>query len=454
MEMMEQVNQVLSYSQDIDYELINTTNILKTWEENKAALIKAFGGKSIFEYGKVRANLSPEEKKDRFISFRRHIVSEYQNTDLANFLKFNENSFFDNKVKETYRTSTKIIPKGSKIVKSFKYFVKDPKELADLQTQASMIIQEDKIEGTLCFSVHPLDFLSLSENNYKWRSCHSLRGDYRSGNLSYLLDKTSFICYLKSENDEVLPNFPATVPWNSKKWRMLMFTDECNNIFFAGRQYPFFSQNLLDMVRDIILDVLKFNFDRNGEKFSQWSNENIENFNGINLDQNHILISRTIYPIHTIIKNADKSCHYNDLLYSSCYTPRYMWKKYKYYGDCAVWERDQTPKIEIGERTPCIVCGKYPTADSDTFLCDACLSEYGDNSMCNCICSCCGEYFEEEQGIFDDYSENFYCHDCLSKYYSVCSECGRIELTDDLIVTENGDAILCNSCYTETRGYY
>lgn len=132
MQMMEQVNQVLSFSQDIDYSLINTTKILEQWEKNKARFIQGFGGKPIFEFGKVSVGLSEEEKKERFVTFRRYVCSEYRNEELADFLKANEKSFFSNKVEETYRTSTKIIPKGSKIVKAFKYFINDPKELADL----------------------------------------------------------------------------------------------------------------------------------------------------------------------------------------------------------------------------------------------------------------------------------------------------------------------------------
>ena len=454
MQMMEQVNQVLSFSQDIDYSLINTTKILEQWEKNKARFIRGFGGKPIFEFGKVSVGLSEEEKKERFVTFRRYVCSEYRNEELADFLKANENSFFSNKVEETYRTSTKIIPKGSKIVKAFKYFINDPILLDELQTQASMIIQEDKIEGILCFSVHPLDYLSLSENNHKWRSCHNLRGDYRAGNLSYLLDKTSFICYLKSEKEEVLPNFPATVPWNSKKWRMLMFTNEENEVFFASRQYPFFSQNLLNLIRDIYVDVLRINLDMCYEKLSDWSDEIIKEFNGVRLAQDHVFLGETIYPIRALIYNSEETRNYNDLLNSSVYTPKYMWKKYRFWGAGGIWENDRIPSIEIGAKTPCIICGDHVTADSDTFLCESCLETYGDNSLRNCLCACCGEYFEDTQGSFDERTENFYCNNCLTKYYSVCTECGCIELTDELIVTENGEAILCDNCYKETRGYY
>ena len=40
--------------------------------------------------------------------------------------------------------------------------------LYTLQNKASQIIQEDCVEGTVCFSVHPLDYLSISENIYNF----------------------------------------------------------------------------------------------------------------------------------------------------------------------------------------------------------------------------------------------------------------------------------------------
>ena len=89
-----------------------------------------------------------------------------------------------------------------KLVRAFKFFETDKELLNEIQSVASMIIQEDKIEGTLCLSVHPLDFISSSENTHNWRSCHALDGEYRAGNLSYMLDKTTVMCYLNSIKEE------------------------------------------------------------------------------------------------------------------------------------------------------------------------------------------------------------------------------------------------------------
>lgn len=132
-----------------------------------------------------------------------------------------------------------------KIIRAFKYFCEDKEILNEIQSIASMMIQNDKVSGILCMSVHPLDFLSVSENAHNWRSCHALDGEYRAGNLNYMADNSTVICYLKSTHKAQLPNFPEDVKWNSKKWRMLLFFDNYYDTMMAGRQYPFTENSLL-----------------------------------------------------------------------------------------------------------------------------------------------------------------------------------------------------------------
>ena len=149
-------------------------------------------------------------------------------------------------------------------------FEEDEKTLSAMQDYASTVIQENKITGKLCISVHPLDYLSSSENTYKWKSCHSLNGEYRAGNLSYMCDTSTIICYIKGEEEAKLPNFPSDVLWNSKKWRVLLNISDYKDIVFAGRQYPFSSIDLLNKVKDILISKTKILAPWG---YSNWTNE-------------------------------------------------------------------------------------------------------------------------------------------------------------------------------------
>ena len=198
-QIQEDFDKVLSFTQGFVLENLHTDNLLKQWFDSKKVFIDKMGG-LIYEVPQtVNFELSEREKTKKVNNFIEYVEDVYKLYDLADFLRVERAGFFSNTViQEYYLSSTEIIPRGMKLVKAFKNFIEDSNNLNLIQSEASRIIQENKIEGTLCFSVHPLDFLSLSENSCNWRSCHALDGDYRSGNLSYMCDTSTIICYLKS----------------------------------------------------------------------------------------------------------------------------------------------------------------------------------------------------------------------------------------------------------------
>lgn len=206
-------NKVIQYSQNISEP--QTDELLKKWHQAKKDFIFAFGNKLIYEFPEtITFELSQQEKEE---NVRRFCEEECDNEELIDFILNNKDGFFKNLVVD----GNNIIPKGMKLLKAFKFFEKDKTKLEKLQAAASMVIQKNKIEGIFCLSVHPLDFLSASENCHNWRSCHALDGDFRTGNLSYMVDSCTIMCYLKSKDDVVLPNFPEDVKWNNKKWYII-----------------------------------------------------------------------------------------------------------------------------------------------------------------------------------------------------------------------------------------
>lgn len=197
----------------------------------------------------------PEESKEQlFCDFR----DKYEIGDLYYFLEQLEvGDFFNNLTSKDYtvyraETNTYVnIPKGQKVLKSFKYFI-DGDKLKLLQQEASMLIQQNCVTGHLCLSIHPLDYLSISENTFNWRSCHSLDGDYGAGNLEYMADKSTVVCYLKADKNAILPHFPEHIPWNNKKWRCLLFFDDYCEFVMMGRQYPFFTESSLTKITSLL----------------------------------------------------------------------------------------------------------------------------------------------------------------------------------------------------------
>ena len=444
-EIQEQFNKVIAHSQGIPEP--KTDKLFELWLEAKRDFIEAFDGKLIYTVPqKVSFELSQKEKMLRVNDFIDSVSMTWGNEPLADFIDENKETFFQNIVeKGTVLSDGTKIPKGMKLVKAFKFFENNKKGLEELQNRASMIIQEDKIEGYLCFSVHPLDFLSSSENTYNWRSCHALDGEYRSGNISYMVDRSTVICYLRSEkNDNYLPNFPSSVPWNSKKWRMLLFLSDSWNAMYAGRQYPFFSDTALGMIKHHAMHAFKFN-----GYWSNWHNDEIVNYQyeGDTEDRDTVFFNKTYVPMkgnmylkEELIEDGDNSQHFNDLLRSSCYTPYYCWNKQHW----------KAIHFSIGAAAPCLRCGESYISVTDDMLCTDCELEYGNSEDEMFItCDCCGRRILYEDSWFVESTGENVCETCADTECMPCACCGELYYKRDIQFDRKNGDYRCHHCHSD-----
>ena len=422
------------------------------WWMNKKKFFDYFGKQYIYEVPEeITFNLSPEARHQRFEEFNAMVndilynENESSAEDFYYFLKDNEDGFYDNNVVMEWVTSndTKIKP-GSKLVRSFKHFIENKKLLEDIQNSASRLIQEDKVTGKLCFSIHPLDFLSTSETTYNWRSCHALDGDYRSGNLGYMMDNSTIICYLRGEEETKLPRFPADVPWNAKKWRVLLFWSNDESLLFAGRQYPFTSQTALDDILTKYMSLAglgKHAQGREPDHWTPWTGELIDECPVSGTGTTAKLRTPYIYlgpsaikPLDAVIEDAQGSCHFNDLLESSCYKPLYaraIWKKGFWAPDWEEVMSDSDTKLTLGANVKCICgCGKS-VCDTSSMMCHDDELAYGHSKHIDGISNCyeCGT-----RGDADDFIEGpdgeMYCQECYNKIFIQCPECGNLVRKD------------------------
>lgn len=393
----EQFELVIHYSQEIPkvpgQRFVNTDSLFEEWLEAKRDFIEAFGGKLIVGLpGKVTFELSQEEKIKRVKDFLTAVDCNYDNPDLARFIDIQKSGFYENKVVEDFEYNGEKIPKGMKVIKAFKFFEKNPKKLENLQNAASMLIQEDKITGVLCLSVHPLDYISASENCHSWHSCHALDGDYRAGNLSYMVDKHTIMCYLRADNcNYILPDFPNEVPWNSKKWRIWIHLSDNWDIMFAGRQYPFTSNVGLNLAKkELIEPTLNVRFTdftnqylTGGIKLKMEGENFLPSFEE-DLSDKYMVINSKAVPLQDVIVDAPGSLDFNDLLRSSCYVPQYAYRvkqvTHWYWGNShyrtivhnTYDESDRiVPKFRIGGRVSCVMCGNQLDY-SGSFVCGEC----------------------------------------------------------------------------------
>jgi hypothetical protein len=448
-EVRQQFKEVISFSQNIPERYLDTDEFLDQYLEAKRDIIEAFDGKLIYEVPEpVQFHLDPKDRSQKFNDFVYRIGSIFDNYELANFLESNEKGFYDNVVLKAYEKGDIKIPIGMKLVKAFKFFEKDKSLLEKYQQQASQVIQEDKIEGKLCFSVHPLDFLSVSVNTYNWRSCHALDGEYCAGNLSYMLDKSTVVCYLKGEDNVRLPMFPEDVLWNSKKWRVLLYLSDRWDMIFAGRQYPFSSKSGMDLSLEHFLPAIKANCNN----FSHWKWDYIDSYvseaNGgtYGLTEKYIPIRGRLKVYDDMVENGENSLQFNDLLQSSTYHSPY----YSLSGDY-VWiamDDGEIPHFTIGREVKCLCCGQERIRDHDMMVCRTCAAEnsFYDNED-RPTCDCCGNRIFD--GDWYEVEGEVVCAVCAEMECFICECCDRMMFNSEKHYDRSRDEYICTYCREE-----
>lgn len=419
-----QFNQLILDTQrvkDFAKSKINTTPLLTEWAKNKERFYKAFGNTVIYDTGKkIECEISRKEKQeliDNFLNDLEETINDEDIPDLKNQLEnlhcflsiISLDEFFNNMLEWNY-PGYQEIKAGGKTIKAFKTFFSEEysKELVFWQQKASELVQKSKITGYLKFSIHPLDFLTISENEHNWTSCHSLHGDYAGGNLDYLTDSVTFVAYLSStpyytEKIEHLNNFQ----WNSKKWRMLVYVNENNSLVFLGREYPFTNSYLNHATKQFITNVLL-------EEKDNWDTGWYDSFDKVSQTCNtHIyeeirpsyFYQQCIIPVSSLVKRTNNPLHYNDLLFSSYYLPTVRFGKN--------YTEEDTITIG-GGKTLCAFCGEHEVTDSELLFCNECAITYTNK---------------------------------LPEEYVFCDHCGAVILEDDSYWLADSDAIVCEKCY-------
>lgn len=84
----------------------------------------------------------------------------------------------------------------------------------------SMVLNQKSLKGNLCLSIHPLDFMTMSDNASDWSSCMSWEeyGCYRQGTVEMMNSPVVVVAYLTGSEDMYMP---GGFRWNNKKWREL-----------------------------------------------------------------------------------------------------------------------------------------------------------------------------------------------------------------------------------------
>lgn len=284
-------NYIRTYANEGNEPSVDVDCLLRFWVQNKEDLYKLFGNQFIVEK-KVEISAPKHDLEDKlekkmwdyddddmykfahnFRSFVRNIETSADSKDRVDWYdiaglfsssalasnKFERDTFnvIYNGKKITCQTGSKPVKMIGKLVKLFGY---DEEEFEKFRLAQSLVTNARKLTGTLCLSIHPLDYMTMSDNEEGWSSCMSWHelGCYCGGTVEMMNSPAVVVGYLKSEDDcDQCYGFDK-FSWNSKKWRQLFIVT--HNFVSSIKGYPYQNDELAFDCLNLIKELAEKNW--------------------------------------------------------------------------------------------------------------------------------------------------------------------------------------------------
>lgn len=311
---------------------------------------------------------------------------------------------------------TKTIKDGARAIRAIqgvlKFFNYDKMENFNAwRNSISDLNNARNINCNLVFSIHPIDFMTMSDNTCNWRSCMSWMnsGCYSAGTIEMMNSNNTIVTYLES---------PKPFEWNgytipNKTWRCLIYVHK--DILCTGKSYPYYNKNLnfevLKIAQNLLKENLHWKYQYQFQKYKDlrgcYGNRYVRKDVEAHRQGNHKIFLYTYGMYNDLIED-----HTSD------------------YWCCRNWVKDSL-KISVSGRATCMNCGEYLDDDIDD-------PAYANSSRK--YCASCEEYRCYTCGKIDvtqkHYKIPFYNHYCspVSMHDNkkiVCGSCLKKEIFYD-----------------------
>lgn len=302
---------------------------------------------------------------------------------------------------------TLLVNKGAKISKLLgklaKFFELSETKYEEFRIAHSQFLNQDTIKGTLCLSIHPMDYVTMSDNDSGWDSCMNWQneGDYRIGTVEMMNSPCVLIAYLRAKEDMEFGWGNKLSHWNNKKWRQLYIVTK--DLISDIRQYPWHNDELNGLCMKWIKDLATANLGWEYSNLCTYFN----NFRDANYNNFCLELSDEPYSIDI----------YCDKMYNDVYS-----KDQK----CFIGiDAPHEIEIDYSGYSECMNCGREINDISDTcmLLCDDCSNAIR--------CSCCGDIIHNDDYYWID-DDTCLCYDCYTEKAGTCEDCGDAFYNEDL----------------------
>ena len=413
------INSPIKLKAPLDY-------ILREWNKSKQTLFNIFGEKLMLE--KEIQVEDGDNKKIREIN--NYLNSTNPGTDFINSVRklftFNGTYFedtyatynltqakqlFTNRVAKefSYRNkNNKVIkvPEGAKVMRVLQKIAKEF-DLPDFEIFRNHIsriteIRKSKIKFTL--SIHPLDYMTMSDNANGWESCMNWTqgpGSYRAGTIEMMNSPVVVVAYITTK-----PYYPAntSIEWTSKSWRELIIVHP--NTICSVKSYPYyniaFDKALVNWLADLVEEKTEWRYNRKKPQENLESCSDIKAWQDKEDKDNYFLLHFETNEMYNDFGNTDN------------------------YGIFSINPPDNkyyTSTINYSGLMTCMCCGEsnYYSDNTEAVICEDCEP--------STYCYCCGERVNANDAIEVD--GEWVCEDCYNDLHR-CMCCEDAHFEDDL----------------------
>lgn len=417
------INSPIKLKAPLDY-------ILREWNTSKQTLFDIFGEKLMLEKEIVveeGANKKTKEISEYLYSTNpgiSFIINLRKLFELSNYFEdtyatrhavYNLTQayqLYTNKVAKGFSYCNKDgkvvkVPEGAKVMRVLQKIAKefDLPDFDIFRNHISRIteVRKSKIKFTL--SIHPLDYMTMSDNVNGWESCMNWTqgpGSYRAGTIEMMNSPLVVVAYITTK-----PYYPAntSIEWTSKSWRELIIVHP--NTICSVKSYPYyniaFDKALVNWLADLAEEKTEWRYNR---KLPQESLESCSYVDAWRDKENE--------DIHFLLDFATNAM-YNDFGNT---------ENYAIFSVNPPDNKYNTFAINYSGLMTCMCCGgsDYWGDDTEAVVCEECdPPEY---------CYCCGERINVSDSIEVD--GELFCEDCYHDLHR-CIGCEDAHLDDDFI---------------------
>lgn len=445
------VNSPIKLKASLDY-------ILREWNKSKQTLFNIFGEKLMLEkeiqvedgdnkkVREVNEYLYSTNPGINFITNLRRLFESdttyFENTYATRHAIYNLTQayqLFTNRVVKGFTYHNKDgkvvkVPEGAKVMKVLQKMAKefDLPDFEIFRNHVSRIteVRKSKIKFTL--SIHPLDYMTMSDNANCWESCMNWTqgpGSYRAGTIEMMNSPLVVVAYITTK-----PYNPAntSIEWTSKSWRELIIVHP--NAICSVKSYPYyniaFDKALVNWLANLVEEKTDWRYNRKKPQESLESCSYIEAWQDKEDEDNHFLLDFATNAMYNDFGNTENygifsinppdnkyrtfAINYSGLMTCMCC------------GESDYWG-DDTEAVVCEDCDPpayCYCCGERVNVNDaievdGEWVCEDC---YHDLHRCLC---CEDAHFDEDftpvfighidnQTINIDYDEHYICNECLA----------------------------------------